>query len=84
MLQTLVLGLIAGVIYSLIAVGITLVYKCSRVLNFAQVELGTLSLAQNALRSFLVVPKIGVGDACLESLQALTILWRVKDSSARA
>ena len=44
---------------------------------------GTLSLAQNALRSFLVVPKIGVGDTCLESVQALTILWRVKDSSAR-
>jgi len=45
---------------------------------------GALSLAENALRSFLVVPKIGVGDACFESLQALTVLWRVKDSSARA
>lgn len=44
MLQTLVLGLIAGVIYALIAVGITLVYKCSRVLNFAQAEIGTLAL----------------------------------------
>jgi branched-chain amino acid transport system permease protein len=43
-LQTLVLGLIAGVIYALIAVGITLVYKCSRVLNFAQAEIGTLAL----------------------------------------
>jgi len=42
--QTLVLGLIAGVIYALIAVGITLVYKCSRVLNFAQAEIGTLAL----------------------------------------
>ena len=42
--QTLVLGVIAGVIYALIAVGITLVYKCSRVLNFAQVEIGTLAL----------------------------------------
>jgi branched-chain amino acid transport system permease protein len=44
MLQTIVLGLIAGVIYALIAVGITLVYKCSRVLNFAQAEIGTLAL----------------------------------------
>src|SRR5436305_6103026 len=42
--ETLVLGVIAGVIYSLIAVGITLVYKCSRVLNFAQVEIGTMTL----------------------------------------
>lgn len=44
MTQTLVLGVIAGIIYALIAVGITLVYKCSRVLNFAQVEIGTLGL----------------------------------------
>jgi branched-chain amino acid transport system permease protein len=44
MTQTLVLGVISGVIYALIAVGITLVYKCSRVLNFAQVEIGTLAL----------------------------------------
>ena len=44
MAETLVLGVIAGVIYALIAVGITLVYKCSRVLNFAQVEIGTLGL----------------------------------------
>src|SRR5437764_627715 len=42
--ETIVLGLIAGVIYALIAVGITLVYKCSRVLNFAQAEIGTLAL----------------------------------------
>lgn len=44
MLQTLVLGVVAGVIYALIAVGITLVYKSSRVLNFAQAEMGTLAL----------------------------------------
>lgn len=44
MAQTLVLGVIAGVIYALIAVGITLVYKSSRVLNFAQAEIGTLAL----------------------------------------
>jgi branched-chain amino acid transport system permease protein len=43
-MQTIVLGVIAGCIYSLIAVGVTLVYKSSRVLNFAQAEVGTLSL----------------------------------------
>jgi branched-chain amino acid transport system permease protein len=42
--QPIVLGLIAGSIYALIALGITLVYKASRVLNFAQAEVGTLSL----------------------------------------
>lgn len=43
-MQTLVLGIIAGSIYALIALGIVLVYKASKVLNFAQAEIGTLSL----------------------------------------
>jgi branched-chain amino acid transport system permease protein len=43
-MQVVVVGLIAGCIYALIAAGITLVYKSSRVLNFAQAEVGTLTL----------------------------------------
>src|SRR4051794_30563082 len=43
-MQPIVLGLIAGSIYALIAAGITLVYKASRVLNFAQAEIGTFTL----------------------------------------
>jgi branched-chain amino acid transport system permease protein len=43
-LQTVVLGVIAGSIYALIAAGVTLVYKASKVLNFAQAEIGTFSL----------------------------------------
>lgn len=42
--QTLVAGVVSGGIYGLIAVGIVLVYKGSRVLNFAQGELGTFAL----------------------------------------
>jgi branched-chain amino acid transport system permease protein len=42
--QPIILGLISGSIYALIALGITLVYKASRVLNFAQAEVGTLTL----------------------------------------
>jgi branched-chain amino acid transport system permease protein len=41
---TIVAGIVSGGIYGLIAVGIVLVYKGSRVLNFAQGELGTFSL----------------------------------------
>lgn len=44
MLQTFVAGLATGGIYGLLAVGIVLVYRGSRVLNFAQGELGTFSL----------------------------------------
>ncbi len=42
--QSIVAGIVAGGIYGLIAVGIVLVYKGSRVLNFAQGELGTFAL----------------------------------------
>jgi hypothetical protein len=45
---------------------------------------GALTLAENALRSFLVVPESGIGDARFERLQALAVLRGVKDSSARA
>ena len=42
--QTIVVGIVSGGIYGLMAVGLVLVFKGSRVLNFAQVEVGTLSL----------------------------------------
>ena len=42
--QALISGLANGGIYGLLAVGIVLVYKGSRVLNFAQGELGTFAL----------------------------------------
>ena len=45
---------------------------------------GPLPFSENALCSFLIAPKIGVGDARFENLQALPVLRRVKDSSARA
>ena len=45
---------------------------------------GTLAIAEDALRRFLIVPEIGIGNAGFEDFQALAILWRVKDSSARA
>jgi branched-chain amino acid transport system permease protein len=43
-MQPIVLGIVSGSIYALIALGIALVYNASRVLNFAQVEMGTLTL----------------------------------------
>jgi branched-chain amino acid transport system permease protein len=52
--QTAIVGLIAGGIYGLLALGIVLVYRGSRVLNFAQGEIGTLSLY---VASILVVDK---------------------------
>jgi len=44
---------------------------------------GALPFAENALCRFLIAPEIGIGDARFERLQALPVLRRVKDSSAR-
>jgi len=42
-LEVLIFGLQAGAVYSLVALGVALVYKATRILNFAQGELGTVS-----------------------------------------
>jgi branched-chain amino acid transport system permease protein len=42
--QVLVLGLIAGAIYALVALGVVLVYRGTGVLTFAQGEIGTVAL----------------------------------------
>ena len=42
--RVLVLGVINGAIYSLIAIGLVLVYKASGVFNFAQGEFGTMAI----------------------------------------
>ena len=42
MAEILILGLMLGALYGLLAMGIVLVYKASRVLNFAQGEFGTM------------------------------------------
>lgn len=51
LLNVLVGGLQTGAVYALVALGIALVYKATRVLNFAQGELGTVA----AFLAFLVL-----------------------------
>jgi branched-chain amino acid transport system permease protein len=43
-LTTIVIGLVDGVIFGLVALGIVLIYKGSRVFNFAQAEFATVSM----------------------------------------
>ena len=42
-----------------------------------------LSVAENALRFFLIAPKAGVGSAFLKGLQSRAVLGSVKESSVR-
>jgi hypothetical protein len=45
---------------------------------------GALAIAEDTLSRFLLTPKVRVGSAGFEGFQALAVLGRVKDSSARA
>ncbi|MGH2728051.1 MAG: ABC transporter permease subunit, partial [Actinomycetota bacterium] len=54
--ETIVIGLTNGGIYGLLALGIVLVYKGSRVLNFAQGELGGFGL----YIAWLLIEKAGL------------------------
>lgn len=44
MIQAVVIGIVTGAIYGLIALGLVLVYKGTRVINFAQAEIGGAGL----------------------------------------
>jgi hypothetical protein len=65
-------------------IGFEIAGEGSKFLVGGNLIFGALAIAEDALRRFLIVPEIGIGGASLEGFQALTILWRVKDSSARA
>lgn len=68
-LGTLVIGLQQGAIYSLVALGIVLVYKATRVLNFAQGELGTVP-------AFVAYWIMAVGDVRADSVALdLSRIW---------
>lgn len=60
--RVLVLGIVNGAIYSLIAIGLVLVYKASGVFNFAQGEFGTVAIyaAYIAFSNFHLPYGIGI------------------------
>jgi len=65
-------------------IGLEIAGERSKFLVGSNLFFGALAIAQDALCGFLVAPEIGLGNAGFEGFQALAILWRVKDSSARA
>lgn len=69
-LSALVIGLVQGGTFSLIALGLVLVYKGARVLNFAQAEIGTASLF---LATVLTDRKFPYWLAALTAIAAATL-----------
>src|SRR3989475_10264748 len=68
--ELLVSGLLVGVMYSLVALGFVLIYKASRVFNFAQ---GSMTLFA-ALALVGVLPWVGFWPAVLLSVALMTAL----------
>lgn len=55
------IGIVVGSVYGLLALGIVLIYKTQRVVNFAQAEFATVA----AFAYFAMADKAGLGDAKL-------------------
>ncbi len=88
LLQYVANGIAAGSLYALVALGIVLLYRCSRVLNFAHGDLATLGvlLAFTGLTRawpYPVALGIGLGGAALVSAAFYWLLVRpVKQATA--
>jgi branched-chain amino acid transport system permease protein len=76
-LEVLIFGLQAGAVYSLVALGLALVYKATRILNFAQGELGTVPafVAYLVMTGFKVSgePEASRGKLWIATLVALVV-----------
>jgi hypothetical protein len=66
-----------------IDVGLDVAGKRSELLVGGDLIFGALAVSKDGLGFFLVVPKIGLGDASFEGFQAFAVLRSVKDNSAR-
>src|SRR2546423_2652518 len=82
--EIVVLGVISGVTYGLLGVGLTLVYRTSRVLNFAHGEIGALPAILVAVLVLnhgwswgLAVPVCLVLAACLGAATELVVVRRL-------
>jgi branched-chain amino acid transport system permease protein len=66
--ESLVIGLIAGAAYGLLALGLVLIYKSSGVFNFAQGEFGTVAVYVLYLLHFDVPYGVAIGGALVAAV----------------
>jgi hypothetical protein len=62
-------------------VGVQVAGKRSELVIGGDLIFGTLAIAQDGLRGFLIVPEIGLSNAGFEGFQAFAMWRSVKDSS---
>ncbi len=81
--QQVVLLLDVGLFLSEMDIGLDIAGNRRELFVGGNLFFSALAFAEDALRGFLIVPEIGIGNASFESFQAFAVLRRVKDSSAR-
>lgn len=64
------IGFVVGSVYGLLALGIVLIYKTQRVVNFAQAEFATVA----AFTYFAMADKAGLGNESLGALRPLGVI----------
>lgn len=80
-------GATIGLLYGLLGMGLILVYRANRIINFAQAQLGSvpavvalLLMLRKDVNYFLVVPIVLVGGALLGAFVEVTFIRRFKDA----
>ncbi|HYD10815.1 MAG TPA: ABC transporter permease [Acidimicrobiales bacterium] len=81
-------GAAIGMLYALLGMGLILVYRANRIINFAQAQLGSvpavtalLVMLRKDVNYFLVLPIVIFGAVVLGAIvQKVFIWWRLKDA----
>jgi branched-chain amino acid transport system permease protein len=80
-------GATIGLLYGLLGMGLILVYRANRIINFAQAQLGSvpavvalLLMLRKDVNYFLVVPIVILGGAALGALVEVVFIRRFKDA----
>lgn len=76
-------GAVIGALYGLVAMGLILVYRANRIINFAQAQLGSvpavvalLLIARHGWSYFVVIPIVILGSALLGATVEVTLVRR--------
>jgi ABC-type branched-subunit amino acid transport system ATPase component/ABC-type branched-subunit amino acid transport system permease subunit len=82
-----VLGLIVGTTYGLLAIGLVLVYRSSRVINFAHGSIGAFSAAvfgvvvvKSHVPYYLALPLVAIVGAAMGIITEVAVMRRLKDA----
>lgn len=80
-------GATIGLLYGLLGMGLILVYRANRIINFAQAQLGSvpavvalLLILRKDVNYFLVLPVVLIGGALLGALVETVFIRRFKDA----